>query len=143
MNNVNNNEITRQILSLPNLSVDELKEKWRTLFDSEPPDLRHSFLVKRLAYRIQEIYYGGLKPEVRAHLEKLATPAHKRPPEFNLGARLGRLYKGVRHEVIVRGKREFEYDGRIYSSLSAVAFAITGSHWNGKAFFGVTGGRHE
>ncbi len=143
MDNVNNNEITRQITALALLSVEELKEKWRTLYDCDPPEFRHSFLVKRLAYRIQEIYYGGLKPEVRAHLEKFATPTHKRPPAFMPGARLGRLYKGVRHEVIVRGKREFEYDGKIYKSLSAVAFAITGSHWNGKAFFGVSGGRHE
>ena len=78
IDNVNNNEIMRQVAALALLSEDELKEKWRTLYDCDSPEFRYSFLVKRLAYRIQEIYYGDLKPEVRAHLEKLATPAHKR-----------------------------------------------------------------
>ena len=53
------------------------------------------------------------------------------------GSRYERVWKGKKYEVTVLGKDRFEFDGEIYTSLSAVARAITGTRWNGKVFFGV------
>lgn len=68
-----NHAVMRQLMALGGLSVEELKDKWRDLYGSEPPELKHSFLVKRLAYRIQELYYGGLDKEVKARIEVLVS----------------------------------------------------------------------
>ena len=48
-----------------------LKQQWRDLFDSEPPPFNRRYLESRLAYRIQELAYGGLKPETIRRLERL------------------------------------------------------------------------
>jgi hypothetical protein len=49
----------------------QLKQQWRELFGKEPPPFNRAYLQSRLAYRIQELAYGGLKPETRA---RLSTP---------------------------------------------------------------------
>lgn len=75
---------------------------------------------------------------------KAATPARAKrrpvtaPAAPREGAVLTRTYKGRQITVTVRGDREFEWDGEVYSSLSAAAKAITGSHCSGNAFFGLT-----
>lgn len=134
--------VMRQLMALGGLSVEELKDKWRDLYGTEPPELKHSFLVKRLAYRIQELYYGGLDTEVKARIEVLSVPENKRRQTINStpGTRLCRIYKGETHEVIVSVKG-YDYNGKNYRSLTAIAYAITGSHWNGKAFFGIASKR--
>lgn len=127
----------------------KLKEQWRQLFDNEPPAFNRRYLESRLAYRIQELAYGGLKLETVRRLEKLGEeldggrvnirkrPANDRPVS---GTRLIRDYQGVEHCVTVRDN-DFEYQGRPYKSLSAIARAITGTQWNGLAFFGLKSGR--
>ena len=55
----------------------DLKQQWRDLFDSEPPSYNRRFLESRLAYRIQELAYGGLKPETVKRLEALARGVEK------------------------------------------------------------------
>ena len=127
----------------------KLKEQWRQLFDNEPPAFNRRYLESRLAYRIQELAYGGLKLETVRRLEKLGEeldggrvnirkrPANDRPIS---GTRLIRDYQGVEHCVTVRDN-DFEYQGRPYKSLSAIARAITGTQWNGLAFFGLKSGR--
>jgi hypothetical protein len=127
----------------------KLKEQWRQLFDNEPPAFNRRYLESRLAYRIQELAYGGLKLETVRRLEKLGEeldggrvnirkrPANDRPVS---GTRLIRDYQGVEHCVTVRDD-DFEYQGRPYKSLSAIARAITGTQWNGLAFFGLKSGR--
>ena len=91
----------------------------------------------------------GLKPETVRRLEKLGeeldggikakrqTRADVRPIS---GTRLIREYQGVEHCVTVRDD-DFEYQGRPYQSLSAIARAITGTPWSGPVFFGLKGGR--
>jgi hypothetical protein len=130
---------------LKTTSTPDLRTKWRDLFDSEPPRYNRRFLESRLAYRIQELEYGGLKPTTIARLEALGEQldggkidvrrqrADERPIA---GTRLIREYQGVEHcvTVLVDG---FEYEGRPYKSLSAIARAITGTRWNGWVFFGV------
>jgi hypothetical protein len=122
----------------------DLKAQWRQLFESEPPPYNRRFLESRLAYRIQELTYGGLKPETVERLEALGEQlaSGKAPRQFDhdhrpiAGTRLIREWQGVEHCVTVRD-HDYEYQGRPYKSLSAAARAITGTRWNGWVFFGL------
>ena len=138
-------QVLARLAALKTTPTPKLKEQWRQLFDSEPPAFNRRYLESRLAYRIQELAYGGLKPETVRRLEKLGEeldggrvevrkrPANDRPIS---GTRLIREYQGVEHCVTVRDD-DFEYQGRPYKSLSAIARAITGTQWNGVVFFGL------
>ena len=137
--------VLAQLAAMKTAPIGDLKDKWRELFDSEPPPYNRRFLEHRLAYRIQELTYGGLKPETRERLRKLADhldggdPARRRQPANErpiAGTQLIREYQGVEHCVTVRDE-DFEYQGRPYKSLSAIARAITGTRWNGLVFFGL------
>ena len=137
--------VPARLAALKTTPTPELKRQWRELFASEPPAFNRRYLESRLAYRIQELAYGGLKPETVRRLEKLGEeldggrvsvrkrPANDRPVS---GTRLIRDYQGVEHCVTVRDDG-YEYQSRPYKSLSAIARAITGTRWNGLVFFGL------
>jgi hypothetical protein len=136
--------VLTQIGALTSMDAKALKARWRELFDTEPPPYNRRFLESRLAYRIQELAYGGLKPETVERLAALAEGvsgkatrrarmAQERPIT---GTRLLREWRGVEHSVTVRDDG-FEYEGRPFKSLSAVARLITGTRWNGWIFFGL------
>lgn len=138
-----NDPIPGQLAALKTAPVGALKAKWRELFDREPPPYNRRFLESRLAYRIQELAYGGLKPETIERLEALADEVEGKTPKRRslqycpiAGTRLIREWKGVEHSVTVR-QGDFEYQGRPYKSLSAIARLITGTRWNGLIFFGL------
>jgi hypothetical protein len=140
-----NDSVLARLAVLKTAPTPDLKQQWRELFDSEPPPYNRRFLESRLAYRIQELAYGGLKPETVKRLEALGR-------EFNggnvtlrrirtdqkpvAGTRLIREWQGIEHAVTVRDEG-YEYQGRPYKSLSAIARAITGTRWNGWVFFGL------
>ena len=140
-----NDPVLARLVALKTTPTPQLKEQWRQLFEGEPPAFNRRYLESRLAYRIQELAYGGLKTETVRRLEKLGEeldggrvdvrkrPANDRPIS---GTRLIRDYQGVEHCVTVRDN-DFEYQGRPYKSLSAIARAITGTQWNGVVFFGL------
>jgi hypothetical protein len=138
-------DVLARLAALKTTPTPELKRQWRDLFQTEPPPYNRRFLESRLAYRIQELAYGGLKPETIERLEALAEQldggrlevrrrrADDRPIA---GTRLIREWKGVEHTVTVL-QDGYEWQGRPYKSLSAVARAITGTRWNGLLFFGL------
>jgi hypothetical protein len=135
--------VLAQLAALKTAPIGDLKQKWRDLFDREPPPYNRRFLEHRLAYRIQELVYGGLKPETLERLAALADEmegklSRRRQVENRLisGTRLIREWKGIEHCVTVRDA-DFEYQGRPFKSLSSVARAITGTRWNGPVFFGL------
>jgi Protein of unknown function (DUF2924) len=140
-------DVLRRLGRLERASTADLKQKWRELFGKEPPAFSRTYLQSRLAYRIQELAYGGLRPETVARLEGLGERldggnvvlrrirADDRPIA---GTRLLREYQGVEHVVTVLAGG-FEYEGRPYRSLSAIARAVTGTRWNGWTFFGLRG----
>jgi hypothetical protein len=64
--------VLAQLAALKSAPIGALKAKWRELFETEPPPYNRRFLEHRLAYRIQELIYGGLKPETRARLRSIA-----------------------------------------------------------------------
>ena len=137
--------VLARLAELQTMPIAGLKAQWRTLFGTEPPPFNRPYLQSRLAYRIQELAYGGLKPETLARLEALGDkleqeakgPRLPRYPDRPIaGTRLIREYRGVQHAVTVLANR-FEWQGRPYQSLSAIARAITGTRWNGPVFFGL------
>nr|MCV4210298.1 DUF2924 domain-containing protein [Roseomonas sp. SXEYE001] len=64
-------DVLGRLAALQGTPIDQLKQQWRELFGKEPPPFNRAYIVSRLAYRIQELAYGGLKPETRARLEAL------------------------------------------------------------------------
>lgn len=137
--------VLARIAALGSAPIAALKQQWRDLFETEPPPYNRRFLEHRLAYRIQELAYGGLKPETLKRLRELAEeldggdPKRRRLPAKDRpisGTRLIREYQGIEHCVTVRDNG-YEYQGRPYKSLSAIARAITGTRWNGLVFFGL------
>ena len=137
--------IPARLAALKTIALPELKAEWRTLFGAEPPGHNRRYLESRLAYRIQELAYGGLKPETRKRLETLGeqfadrniTRRRVRDDVMPIaGTRLLREWQGVEQAVTVLADG-YEWQGRPYRSLSAVARAITGTRWNGLVFFGL------
>jgi hypothetical protein len=131
-----------QIAGLKAKSTAELRDMWRGLFGREPPVLGRRYLEDRLAYRVQELHFGGLSERARRKLDALVgqlepRAARRRDPGRPVaGTQLRRQWKNVEHVVTVR-EYDFEYEGRAYRSLSAVAREIAGTRWNGWMFFGL------
>jgi hypothetical protein len=134
--------VAAQVAALPKTPTPELKKMWRQLFNKEPPGFSRNYLISRLSYRLQELHFGGLKPATRAKLDALADaldPQAARKRVVNgpvVGTQLIREWRGVEHKVTVLADG-FEWEGRRYRSVSAVARAITGTRWNGLTFCGV------
>ena len=137
--------IPARLSALKSTPTNELKAQWRELFETEPPAFNRRYLESRLAYRIQELAYGGLKLETIRRLETLGEQldggnitlrrirADLKPIT---GTKLIREWQGVEHTVTVLADG-YEWQGQPYRSLSAVARAITGTRWNGWIFFGL------
>jgi hypothetical protein len=137
--------IVAQLAVLKRGDARDLKQRWRELFSNEPPPYNRRFLESRLAYRLQELAFGGLPKATEKRLEAIAAElpskgkAAKSAARLDRpvsGTRLVREWKGVEHVVTVRDL-DFEYLGRPYKSLSAAARAISGTRWNGLVFFGL------
>ena len=137
--------VLARLVSLKTASTTDLRSQWRQLFQTEPPPYNPRFLESRLAYRVQELAFGGLKPETVKRLEALGerldggniTVRRNRADDRPIaGTRLIREWQGVEHVVTVRDDG-YEYRGAPYKSLSAIARAITGTRWNGLVFFGL------
>jgi Protein of unknown function (DUF2924) len=129
---------------LPNLDLGELRQQWRALYKAEAsPHLSRELLVRAVAYRMQEVALGGLRPGRRHQLLRIAqqfkqTGAANAPPrpELKPGTRLMREWQGRTYEVLVLDGG-FSWQNTRYRSLSALARKITGTAWSGPLFFGL------
>ncbi|MGE0661074.1 MAG: DUF2924 domain-containing protein [Reyranella sp.] len=140
-----NDSVLARLAALKKTPTPDLKKQWRELFDTEPPPYNRRFLESRLAYRIQELAYGGLKPATVERLEALGEQLDggnivlrriRTDDRPIAGTRLIREWQGTEHTVTVLNDG-YEWQGRPYRSLSAIARAITGTRWNGWVFFGL------
>ena len=152
-------DLRRELAALEKMSAGEFRGKYRELFGDESRAGNRQWLFRRCAWRLQARAEGGLSERARRRAMKIAddadvrfipprqvAPDGKKPrqvhatdinPDNRLpmaGTAVTRVFKGRRHAVIVH-PNGFEYDGEFYKSLTAVAHAITGSHWNGYDFF--------
>ncbi len=137
--------VLTRLAALKVMSVIELKAEWQRLFGADAPNNSRAFLELRLAYRIQELAYGGPSRETARLIDALADEVEGKPGRKRMiqgsrmpvaGTRLVREWNGVEHTVTVL-RDGFEWQGRKYKSLSAIARAIAGTRWNGWRFFGL------
>ncbi len=127
---------------LETMSPQQLREEWTRVFKAPPPKAMSPTLVKRdLAYRFQAKVYGGLKPSLRKRLMSVLEDEGKLVParrtKLAPGTRLVREWNG-RTYIVDATQDGFLFDRKPYPSLSAIAREITGAHWNGRRFFGLT-----
>lgn len=126
--------VTLEVRALERLDLEALRAEWRRRYGTAPK-LRSPDLLRRLlAWRIQAAAFGDLDPDLRRKLKRAAPTG--RMSTLRPGVQIAREWRGVRHDVeVIEGG--FSYAGRSYRSLSQVAFAITGTKWNGPRFFGL------
>jgi Protein of unknown function (DUF2924) len=142
---VQNAAACREALSrLPELDIGELRRQWRALYKADASlHLSRELLLRAVAYRMQEVALGGLRPERQrqlrhfAHQLKEGREGRIRPrPELKPGTRLVREWRGRTYDVLVLDDG-FAWQGTTYRSLSALARKITGTAWSGPLFFGL------
>lgn len=154
--------VAKEVAALGRMSVAELRSKHIDAFGEPTRTGNREYLVKRIAWRLQANAHGDLSTRARRRAEELANDADLRTTAPKVrqteaqpaitaqaaavfdsdsrlpmaGANIKRLYKG--RELVVRVlPRGFEYEGEVYRTLSAVATAVTGTHWNGYHFFNL------
>jgi hypothetical protein len=138
-------DASREALSrLPKLDIHELREEWRRLYKADvSPHLSRELLIRAVAYRMQEVALGGLRPEPQRQLRQNAMElkqtggaAKRFRPQLKPGTRLMREWQGRTYEVVVLDDG-FSWQGTQHRSLSAIARKITGTAWSGPLFFGL------
>jgi Protein of unknown function (DUF2924) len=135
-----------EIARVRDLGVTELRSRWHTVFGRQPPPhLPRHLLFRVVAYQLQAEQLGDLDPETVRLLDRTGSPEQagqravdmgRRNAELKPGTMLGREWNGQMHRVAVLAGG-FAWNGKTYSSLSKVAFAITGTRWNGPRFFAL------
>ena len=142
---VRQKDVSREALSrLPKLDIRELREEWRRLYKTDAsPHLSRELLIRAVAYRMQEVALGGLRPEPQRQLRQIAMEmkqtgeaAKRFRPQLKPGTRLMREWQGRTYEVVVLDDG-FSWQGTRCNSLSAIARKITGTAWSGPLFFGL------
>ncbi|MCB9833790.1 MAG: DUF2924 domain-containing protein [Planctomycetes bacterium] len=137
------------------MTTGELLDAYVAAWGKPPRVKRRDHMIKRVAWKREEARTGGLSKKARDRLEELIaeldldlgprsvagtlTPARakKKASTLPAGTTLRRPWKG--RDIVVRVLDQgFEHEGETYRSLSAIAKAVTGSHWNGRHFFGLT-----
>jgi Protein of unknown function (DUF2924) len=163
--------LSSELARLEKLGFDDLRVQWRNRWGRlAPARLPRSLLYRVMAYRLQAEAFGDLDRETKRLLDRLAdrmaaddpseendeTTAHTTPsvtsiprpvayaalPVLKPGALLTREWKGRIERVMVL-EEGFAWNGKTYSSVSAVALAITGVKWNGRRFFFGNGDRYS
>jgi hypothetical protein len=137
-------KLSAEIALLESLDVDQLRARWKVLYETEAPTrFSHDLLMRAVAYRMQERVLGGLKPATRRQFERVSQDARARRPirvapvrKLAPGALLIREWCGTKYQVTVLEKG-LMFSGKQYRSLSEVARVITGNHWSGPLFFGL------
>jgi hypothetical protein len=159
------NRIEQTLAALRQMTAAQLREQYLQAFGEPSRTGNRDFLYKRVAWRIQANAEGGLSERAKRRAEELARDADirttmPRPPKGESGGAvalplppadssharlpvagtvLTRMYRGRQVSVkVLLPDGTFEHEGQQFRSLSSVAKAVTGTHWNGHLFFGLT-----
>jgi hypothetical protein len=137
--------VAAQIARLPDLPMADIKALWQHLVGGETPTHNRQFLERRIAYRLQEAEFrkvdANLLDRNQRRIASLVETGKvkKRDRDYRpaAGTVLVREYKGVEHRVIATADGQYEFQSRMYPSLSMIAREITGMRWSGPLFFGL------
>lgn len=137
--------VIAQIVQLPNLPMKEIKVLWRRLFGADEPTHNRQFLERRIAFKLQEIAFRKENPALlernKRRIDALITNGkmQKREREYQPipGTVLTREYRNVTYRVVAMAEGKYEFQGRVFTSLSMIAREITGTRWSGPLFFGL------
>jgi hypothetical protein len=135
---------------LPTMPIVALRKRYRELFRSEPPKAFGPDLLRRsIAHALQEKAYGGLPLPIRRLLDRMVKAALARPAgrlelpqRIKPGSELVRTWNRKTYRITVTADG-FAHAGKKFVSLSEIAFAITGTKWNGPRFFGLRSARQD
>ena len=137
-------DVEAEIAGLIDRSTQELRLAWRKLHRTEPPlGISRDLLIRSLAYDLQQRARGSPNLRLRRRLRTLAAASESGARSVDpgvvlkAGSTLVRQWRGHTHAILVR-EDGFEYEGERYRSLTVIAERITGAHWSGPRFFGVT-----
>ena len=135
------NKVEAELVRLASADRNGLARRWRVLFGGPAPDLPRALLKRILASRIQADAAGDLQAGTVRLLDRLGRGEIEEIPLPELravkpGTLLVREWDGSLQRVMVL-EQGFAWNGATYESLSRVARAITGTHWNGPRFFGL------
>jgi hypothetical protein len=137
--------VAARIAGLASLPIDDLWSLWDRYFGHRPDFPNRTSLESRLAYQLQAEAFGGLAKDTKTRLEAIGAKHSKIKKraaptvfEFAPGTVLTRWWGERTHHVTVNGTGQFDYEGQSFKSLTAVARHITGQHWSGPLFFGLT-----
>lgn len=141
---MNQATIAAQVSALSDLPTSDLWGLYDGYYPRRPQGTNREHLISRLAYKIQEDSFGALPQTVRDRLVSIGARHSKiriktKDEEFVLapGTVLVRQFDDREHRVTVMASGEFEYEGKLFKSLSAAAKHIAGSPWSGPVFFGL------
>jgi hypothetical protein len=137
-------QLDEQLANLTRLTAPQLRREWQRLYRIPAPTrLSLDLLMRFIAYRIQELTFGGLSQSVHRQLQSLGRAVAKEGSSgiqssrsLKPGAKLLREWRGQTHTVLVL-EDGFSYCDQHYDSLTKIAQRITGAHWSGPRFFGV------
>ena len=136
-------QLEQDLAVIPDMTSGQLRERWEQMGEGVAPRVPPSVLRRMLAQRLQERRHGGLPALVKREVLRLAgnadeskSPSHR--PQVLPGTRLVREWneQTISVDVLEEG---FVYDNRTWRSLSEIARHVTGAHWSGPRFFGLTG----
>ncbi|WP_197456330.1 DUF2924 domain-containing protein [Ferrovum myxofaciens] len=137
--------VTAQIAGLPDLQMAEIRSLWKELFRSDTPIYNRQYLERRIAYRLQEIEFRKVDRNlmdrnarrIKTIIETGQNKKRDRDHRPVAGTMLTREYKGIIHRIVVTPDGHYDFQGRMYPSLSMIAREITGTRWSGPLFFGL------
>ncbi len=137
--------VAAQVARLPELPMSEIKVLWQRLFGADAPTHNRRFLERRLAYRLQELEFRQIDPNlldrnarrIAALLDAGQSKKRDRSYRPTAGTVLTREYQGIEYRVAATAGGDYEFAGRRYPSLSMIAREITGTRWSGPLFFGL------
>ena len=134
-------DLMEKVSSLKWLTLKEIKEQFQDYMKGYENCERVDILRSIIAYRIQERHYNiSVSPQVKLAIEKAGSGSRMTEPVEGMpgvGKRIKKTYRGKTYEAILMDDKSVELDGTRYASLTAAAKAITGTHWNGRTFFGL------
>lgn len=137
--------IVSQIARLPDVPMADIQALWQKLFGADTPNHNRQFLERRIAYRLQEVEFRKVnaslldrnKRRIASLLETGKIKKRDRDYRPTAGTALTREYQGVAYHVVATSDGQYEFEGRMYPSLSMIAREITGTRWSGPLFFGI------